>query len=223
MGFRKKKTLMDQAGDLVDQILPVLESAVDTAKEKAVPLYQDAKEKAVPLYQDAKDRAVPLYNDAVESAKPLLAQGRAMASEKAALGAAMVADAAASGKDLATAQVAKVADLKPEPEKKKGGKLKKVLIITGVAGLAAFAYKKLTASDDSWQSAYTPTPPPAPAKPAAPAAAAAPVADEPTADDAAAASPDEALADAVEEPHEVTTPDDPAEVVEIVDGEPDKT
>jgi hypothetical protein len=35
------------------------------------------------------------------------------------------------------------------------------------------------------------------------------------ADDSAGASPDEALADAVEEPHEATTPDDPAEVVDV--------
>jgi hypothetical protein len=35
------------------------------------------------------------------------------------------------------------------------------------------------------------------------------------ADDSAGASPDEALSDAVEEPHEVTTPDEPAEVVDV--------
>ena len=34
-------------------------------------------------------------------------------------------------------------------------------------------------------------------------------------DDSGGASPDEAIADAVEEPHEVTTPDDPAEVVDV--------
>ncbi len=34
-------------------------------------------------------------------------------------------------------------------------------------------------------------------------------------DDTAGASPDEALADAAEEPHPVTTPDDPADVVEL--------
>ena len=39
-------------------------------------------------------------------------------------------------------------------------------------------------------------------------------ADDP-ADDLAGASPDEALADAVEEPHDVTTPDDPADVVDV--------
>ena len=34
-------------------------------------------------------------------------------------------------------------------------------------------------------------------------------------DDPGGASPDEALADAAEEPHAVTTPDDPADVVEL--------
>jgi hypothetical protein len=34
-------------------------------------------------------------------------------------------------------------------------------------------------------------------------------------DDPGGASPDEAIADAVEEPHEVTTPDDPAEIVDV--------
>jgi hypothetical protein len=34
-------------------------------------------------------------------------------------------------------------------------------------------------------------------------------------DDPGGASPDEAFADAVEEPHAVTTPDDPADVVEV--------
>ena len=51
----------------------------------------------------------------------------------------------------------------------------------------------------------------APAASPAPAPAATP----PTADDAGAAGPDEALSDAADEPHAVTTPDDPAEVVDL--------
>jgi hypothetical protein len=37
------------------------------------------------------------------------------------------------------------------------------------------------------------------------------------ADDVAGSSPDEALADQAETPHEVSTPDDPAEVIAIDD------
>ena len=38
-----------------------------------------------------------------------------------------------------------------------------------------------------------------------------------TEDDAAGATPGEAIADAAEEPHPVTTPDEPAEVVDVED------
>ena len=41
-------------------------------------------------------------------------------------------------------------------------------------------------------------------------------------DDAGGSGPDEALSDAAEEPHPVTTPDDPAEVVEVDDEGPAK-
>jgi hypothetical protein len=84
--------------------------------------------------------------------------------------------------------------------------------------VVGFAVKKLQSrrEQDSWQSTYNPPPPPA-------------ATDTPIADAAAAAStegadeggagPDEALADAVEEEHEVTTPDEPAEVVDLAPGE----
>ena len=48
MGFRKKKTLMDQAADIVEGIRPTIESAVDTARDKAGPLITDARDKAGP-------------------------------------------------------------------------------------------------------------------------------------------------------------------------------
>jgi hypothetical protein len=205
MGLRKKKTLMDQAADIVEAILPTIEGAVDTAREKAVP-----------LLTDARDRAVPLIHEARESARPILAQGKAVAAEKAAAGAALAAD--------------KVAQLKGEPpKKKKRGRLKKLLMLGGIAGLATLLYKKLSASDDSWQTSYNPAPPPRPAStPPTPATAPAPAGNAPDdvaeeaddqaenqADDQAGATPDEAIADVAEEPHEVTTPDEPAEVVEL--------
>ena len=40
-------------------------------------------------------------------------------------------------------------------------------------------------------------------------------ADQGAGDDPGGASPDEAIADLVEEPHDATTPDDPADVVEV--------
>ena len=56
------------------------------------------------------------------------------------------------------------------------------------------------AHSDNWQSSYVPTPAPTPVR---------------TADDAGAAGPDEAISDATDEPRPSTTPDDPAEVVDL--------
>jgi hypothetical protein len=68
---------------------------------------------------------------------------------------------------------------------------------------------------DDWQSTYTPPPPRVTDTPIAEAAAAA----SGESADEGGAGPDEALADAVEEEHEVTTPDEPAEVVDLAPGE----
>jgi hypothetical protein len=84
-----------------------------------------------------------------------------------------------------------------------------------------FIAKKLRSGgdQDNWQSSYTPPPPPttrASDTPIFDAASAS--SEEPTADEGGA-SPDEALADAAEEAHPVTTPDEPADVVEMAPGE----
>jgi len=97
-------------------------------------------------------------------------------------------------------------------------------VVTGIAALLGYAVSKMrsAAEEENWQSSYTPTPPRTPA----PAPSASPVTETPIADAAAAsattegadqggAGPDEALADAVEEQHEVTTPDEPADVVDV--------
>ena len=89
--------------------------------------------------------------------------------------------------------------------------------------MAAIA-KKLQAgsSSDNWQSSYTPSPPPGeqpptPPTPAAPQSGGDPLTD-PLPEDPGGASPDEAMADSAEAPHPATTPDDPAEVVDLEEG-----
>ena len=119
-------------------------------------------------------------------------------------------------------------------------KVRKLLIFGTLAAAAGFAYNKLRGSGqaDNWQSSYTPpasagTSSTTSATSAAGGAHLAPgvgpdeplAGDDPMArlaaeqgaagDDPGGASPDEAIADAVEEPHAVTTPDDPADVVEV--------
>ena len=115
---------------------------------------------------------------------------------------------------------AKVAVLKGEPPKKKGGKLKKFFLFAGVAGAVGFVAKKLRGDkeSDNWQSSYVPTPAPSTNSSSSPVSTTPSGSEAPETKDPGGAGPDEALSDAVEEPHEVTTPDDPATLVDVEDG-----
>jgi hypothetical protein len=216
MALRKKKSLLDQAADYIDQVRPQVESAVSTAldaaeefyektarpalidaKDKAGPALADARDKAAPYVSEARDRASAAFADAREQAGPALADARVKAAPLIASGAAKAGELAAQAKEAADAQVAQ---LRGE-EKKKGSKLKKVAIFAALAGAVGFVAKKLQGGGQSanWQSSYVPTPAPAPS----------------ATDDAGAAGPDEAIADAADEPQPVTTPDEPAEVIDL--------
>jgi hypothetical protein len=211
MALRKKKTLLDQASDYIDQVRPQVESAVATALDAAEEFYEktarpaivDAKEKAGPALADAREKAAPYVAEARERAGAALAEAREQAAPLVAAGAAKASDAAAQAKEAADA---KVAQLRGE-EKKKGSKLKKLAIFAALAGAVGFVAKKLQGSgqSDNWQSSYVPTPAPSPT----------PSSPTPVADDAGAAGPDEALSDAADEPQPVTSPDEPAEVVDL--------
>ena len=219
MGLRKKKSLIDQASDYVETVRPQVEAAVGTAVVAAMDAAKEAKDRAIPALTDARDKAGPVLADARDKAAPILAAGAALAAEKASAGATLAAEKASAGRDLAAARVAQ---LKGEPPpQKKGGKLKKILLVTGLAALAAFVAKKLQdrGKADNWQSSYVPTPAPSssgPSTPATPPSPSAPLAGAEV-DDTGGSSPDEAIADQVADSHPVTTPDEPAEVVSIED------
>ncbi len=232
MRIRRKKTLIEQAADYVEAAVetarekagPILADARDKAgpaladaRDKAGPVLADARSKAGPVLADARSKAGPVLADARSKAAPLLAQSAAVASDRASAAVELAADKAAAGRDLAAA---KAAELRGQPKKKH--RLRKVLVFTGLAALLGFVYKKAQASSDNenWQSSYTPTPPPRSASetPIFDAAQAASD-DEPVSNDEGGAGPDEALADAVEEEHPVTTPDEPAEVVDLETGD----
>ena len=211
MRLGRKKTLIDQAGEYVDSVRPQVESALATAKERAIPLLNDAKDKAVPILADARDRARPIIADGAAYAADKAAVAAEIAQQKAAEGAALASAKAAEGRDLASA---KVAELKGEKPKKH--RVRKILLFSGLAAGAAFVAKKLSGGSESknWQSSYTPAPPPAPRPaptPAAPQSGA-------SGDDEGGASPDEALADAAQGAHASTTPDDPADEVVVDEG-----
>jgi hypothetical protein len=230
MRIRRKKTLIQQAADYVEAAVEKAGPILADAKDRAEEVLADAREHAAPALADVKDQAMaaksqamtkaaPAMADVREKAAPLIAQGMAMAAEKASSAADAAADMASQGKEVAAARAA---ELVGKPKKKH--RLRTLFIVTGIAALLGFALKKFrdNAEEDDWQSSYTPEPTPAPR-------ASAPVTDTPIADAAAAAQtdgadeggagPDEALADATEESHEVTTPDEPADVVEVSPGE----
>ena len=192
MGKRSKKSLIDQAGDYVEQVKPHAEAAYESARD----FVQDT---VVPALADAREKAGPAIADAREKAAPVIAAGAAKAAERA-----------TAARDLADA---KVAELKAEEPKKKG-KLKRFVLFAGIAGGVAFVAKKLQGGGQSanWQSSYTPSPAPTPPTPPTPSAPQAGV------DDAGGASPDEALSDSTETPHPVSTPEDPADVVDLEEG-----
>lgn len=159
----------------------------------------------VPTVEAVVEAVVDAAKEGYESAKDAVET----ASEKAAAGA----------KDAAGAVSAKVVEVAPAAEKlpmveaeshKGRGWIKKLLFLGVLAAVVAVVVKKLRndSAADNWQSAYVPTPPPT-AKPTPAPAAEAP------ADDEAGSAPDEAAADAAAEPHEPTTPDAPADVVEV--------
>jgi len=183
---KKKKSLLDQAADYIDQVRPQVESAVTTALDAAEEFYEKT---ARPALVDAREKAGPALADAREKAAPYVVEARVRASE-----------VASHAKEAADARVAK---LRGEEPKKKGGKLRKLAIFAVVAGAVGFVAKKLQGGGqaDNWQSSYVPTP--------------APARTPPPADDAGAAGPDEALSDAADEPQPVTTPDEPAEVIDL--------
>jgi len=186
MALRKKKSLLDQAADYIDQVRPQVESAVTTALDAAEEFYEKT---ARPALVDAREKAGPALADAREKAAPYVAEARERASE-----------VASHAKEAADARVAK---LRGEEPKKKGGKLRKLAIFALVAGAVGFVAKKLQGGGqaDNWQSSYVPTP--------------APARTPPPADDAGAAGPDEAMSDAADEPQPITTPDEPAEVIDL--------
>jgi ElaB/YqjD/DUF883 family membrane-anchored ribosome-binding protein len=217
MALRKKnKTLLEKAEDYIEQVRPQVESAVASALDAAEEFYEktarpallDAKDKAGPALADARDKAAPYVAEARDRAAAALHDAREQAAPLAAAGAERASEVAARAKEAADARVAQ---LRGE-EKKKGSKLKKVAIFAALAGVVGFVAKKLQSAgtSDNWQSSYVPTPAPTPTPTTTASSTPAPATD-----DAGAAGPDEALSDATDEPHEATTPDDPAEVVDL--------
>ena len=208
----RKDKLVDEAQSLAQDLSDAIAPHLERAKDELAPRLSEARESVAPHVEHARDR---LVNDVVPSVQKAVNEAVENAREQA----APIAEEAKRRSTLA------VAAAKGEPVKRKGGK-RTFFLLAALAGVGVFVAKQMMGSKEStnWQSSYTP--PPAPPAPPAPASPAAPmsgshVADtsgaEATEGDAGGAAPGESLSDAVEAPHQVTTPDSPAETVDVAD------
>jgi len=211
-----------QASDLQDRIGP----AVEDARERLTPVVEDARERITPMVSDARERLTPVVEDARERLTPVVGDAKDRLADLAGTVAVKLDETLP---DKATpATVASAAGAKRASDG--SGWLKKLFILAGVGAAAALIAKRLRGggAEPQWQSTPPgrPTPAPAPSEQAAdtagsPAAAVAGMAaaDAATtgAEDAGGGSPDEAAADATDTPREPTTPDDPAEKIDVVE------
>ena len=222
----RKQKFVEQAQELANDLSEAIAPHVERARDELAPRLADAKEQITPRIAGARDQVAPHVESArdrfLNEVVPMVQQAVNDARDQAT---PVAEEAKRRG-------VAAAAALKGEPVKPKGRK-RKFLVFAGLAGLAALAVKKLTGGGESanWQSSYAPSPAPAPAAPPAPPSPAAPMAgshvadvtgDKPGPDDASGATPGESLSDAAEEPHPVTTPDSPAEDIDVSDREDPK-
>ena len=172
-------------------------SLLDQASDTVSQYVEQVKPQLETAVASAKDKAGPALADAKAKAAPVIASSAALAAEKVAAGAALAAEKAQQAADTTAAKAEQVA----QPKKKH--RFRKLLFVTGIAATAAFVAKKLRSGSESqnWQSSYTPTPAP-PARPVTP-------------DDEGGASPTEAISDQADSPNPVSTPDNPADVVDV--------
>ena len=188
------------------------------AREKAAPVLAEAREKGATVFEETREKATPAIDTArdkfTSDVLPVLTAAVVAASE-----ATEEARTEAKRRGLATAAALK-GEVEAPKKKKESHKLRTFLVLLGLGGIAAFVAKKFSdrQASTAWQSSYTPTPAstptPADDTPMGTAAAAAAAAQ---ARDEAAAAPDEAAADAAEQPHSATTPDNPVEEIRVED------
>jgi dsDNA-binding SOS-regulon protein len=214
----RKDKFVDQAQDLAHDLTEAIAPHVERARDELSPRLADARDQVAPLLADARDQMTPHVENArdtfVNDFVPYVQQAVNDARDQA----GPVAEEARRRGVLAAAA------LKGEPVRRTGRK-RKFLLFAGLIGLGAFAVQKMRGGESAnWQTSYTP--PAAPPAPPAPPSPSAPMAGSHAADisadsvangggDSVGATPGESLSDATEEPHPVTTPDAPAEGVDV--------
>lgn len=238
---KSSKNLIDHASDLVDSVTPHMDAARDKIVEDYLPRAQGTvagavagAREAMPVVQDAATRAnLQAREVTIPAAKQAFAQARDVAVPAAqdAYSAARSTAVPLAATALATAKQ-KVGRDKPKKSRRK-----RLLAALGVIGIGGVAFKLTRDKVHDPGPAYVP-PTPAPDLNAVPdqASAASPppteaiMTENKTPDESASVSTDpnapddpggagfgEALSDSEEHPHAATTPDAPAEKIDLSD------
>ena len=188
------------------------------------PAAGDARDRIVPMVEDARNRIVPMVTEATESALETLAP--AVEDAKGRLADLSESIATMLDENLPSKATPVVVE---KHSSRSGGKVKKLLVLLGLGGVAVVVAQKLRGGQSGlhWHSDTVGGPGGTPSEapnttPATPASAVTGMvaADDPdvsaAGDDAAGGgSPDEAASDATETPHQPTTPDAPVELIDV--------
>ena len=236
----RKEKFVDQAQDLAHDLTEAIAPHVERARDEIAPHLERARDELGPRISDARDQVAPKLAEARDEIAPRLAEARDNLAPHVEDARDRITKGAAAATAAATPVVVEArrrgvnaaAALKGEEPVKRKGRKRKFLVFATLAGLGAYAVQKLRGGESAnWQTSYSPST--APAAPPAPPSPSAPQAGSHAADvpvDSAAeeeaepvgATPGESLSDAAEEPHPVTTPDSPAEDVEVSQGKKPK-
>jgi hypothetical protein len=130
VALRTRSKITQAAGSAGETVASTVGPALAEAREKVGPMVEDAKERLGPVVEDAKDAIAR----GAEEAKEILAP--------------VAAEALKATKKTGRKAAVKVG-LAEEP--KKSHKLRKLLVMLGIAGLAAFVYKKMTGRESAPQ------------------------------------------------------------------------
>jgi len=215
-----KKSLTEQASGLVDQVTPYVEAARDRIVEDYLPAAQsmlaDATVTAKEVALEARDAA----QEAAVRAEKSTRKSRRRAAKKARAKARELVDTAVAAAPENTPLVSKA---QRKPRRKRT-----MLALLVVAGVGAILVKRLRGQSPAATSYTPPRPVPEPRPASQPTSTMPPETsfdDDSTTDtlvagaggsvDAGGAFLDDAVADAEEQPHEVTTPDEPLEVQDV--------
>jgi hypothetical protein len=135
------ESAIDKIGSVTSDAITAVASSVgpalDDARDRIGPLVEDARDRITPVVSDARDRITPALGDARDRLSPVVDSAR----DKIVPAAGM---AVAAGRRRGRRAAVKLG-LAEEP--KKTHKLRNVIILIGLGGLAAFVYTKLSGKD----------------------------------------------------------------------------